>query len=425
MKKKFRIALAVSFLIEGCKVGSGTTTPNTESPSQAPSNPAAPTPTPEVKSGSIAINLPTTPVAIMNLFDTSVASSMSTPATLSLNPGTLAISTGLNLNDLTGQPCTSFAFPKDPNVATDTPRNDANFAAGRFYCLLAKNTYAPNSVQGAYYQDKGFLCLLDKAGVPFDGQPHPLDLDFGDTTCFSDEFRNYSFSDGVPPPIASTVIASNPSAIAPNVWDKSVEITLPNGMGTIKMVFKSKENTISSAVHMEKGTPPGSAYAMSLDLQSGILLIDRRDSSTENSVKSQRAFRLLIKGKVNSEGVFESVQSYQGIDLDSYGQNSNFYVSIHSIRGTDNKGYKTLTKRCSSCSDLYNISAYQSNSANAECYAGSNGANSCTDVTPIPFDSSESLKFIPDENRTDFVPFLEWMKGGPLKYTDVKAVQVQ
>lgn len=75
----------------------------------------------------------------------------------------------------------------------------------------------------------------------------------------------------------------------------------------MQMVFKSGEKKISSAVYMNQNENGASAYAMSLDLKSGKLVIDRA-----------RSYRLLIEGDVNSSGVFSRVSSYQGFDIDVY-----------------------------------------------------------------------------------------------------------
>lgn len=350
---------------------------------------------------------------------------MTTPSTTALSPGTLGISADLNLVDFAGQPCTSFAFPKDPDVATDTPweTNEPDFAAGRFYCLLAKNTFAPNSVQGAYYQDKGFICLLEKSGLAFDGQPHNVTFDFSDQTCFSDDFRTYSFNDGVPPPFQAEAVASVPSAIAPESWDKSVVVTLPN-MGKINMLFRSTETVVASAVYMEVDGQPGSAYAMSLDIESGTLRIDRRGMSNKNGELTRRAYRLLVRGDIKSDGAFERVDAYQGIDVDVFiGESTS--IALHSIRGSVTQGYRTQTRACSTCTDLYDLPSYLANSASTACYPGSDGVNTCTDVAPIAFDTVDTLKFIPDQTRNDFEAFSEWYKRAPLAFDEVQAVQVQ
>lgn len=412
-----------NILFAGCKESSqsdnGTTTPTESTTEKQQQN--------NGQTGTLAIELPTSPASIMAFLDKSVTSSITTPSTAALNPGALAIATQLNLADFTGQPCTSYAFPKDVSVATDTSwaTYSPDFAAGRFFCLLAKNTYAPNSVQGAYYQDKGFLCLLEKSGLAFDGQSRSMDLDFSDPGCFSDEFRQYSFEDGVPPPFPVTVVASSPSAIAPDVWDKSVVISFPNNEGTFQMVFKSTSTKISSAVYLEAGGPPGSAYAMTLDAQSGVLQIERRGISNKNGNLTQRAFRLMVRGTVEKGGVFKSVESYEGIDADVYSQSGQLSSTFHSIRGMDTKGYRTSTRICANCADIYDPASYQSNSASTECYPGNDGVKSCTDITPILFDTAEALKFIPDQSRQDSLPLFDWIKRGPLNYADVKAVPMQ
>lgn len=398
-------------------------------PTQSTTETTTPPTDPQNKgtTGTLAIDLPASPAAIMAFLDKSVTSSMSTPSTSALNPGTLAIATDPQLMDFKGQPCTSYAFPKDVEGETDNswPTFNPDFAAGRFFCLLSKNTFAPNSVQGAYYQDKGFLCLLEKAGLVFDGQTRSMDLDFNDPVCFSDDFRKFSFEDGVPPPFPVTVVASAPSAIAPEVWDKSVVIEFPDNKGTFKMVFKKTDTKISSAVYLEPGGPPGSAYAMSLDAQNGILLIERRGISNKNNSPTQRAFRLLVKGVVENGGVFKSVETYEGIDADVYQLNAQTSATLHSIRGRDSTGFRTFTRICPTCSDIYDPSAYQANSASLKCYPGKDGVKTCTEISPIVFETPEALKFIPDQNRADFTQPFDWIKKGPLQFTEVTASALQ
>lgn len=380
-----------------------------------------------VVTGQVALS--TDPSEIIDTIDGAVQSSFQgnldakgDRVPLSFAPGQVGIAT-LALTGVDDE-CADSGRPNGD--AGELSQSNANYAAGRFYCLLRKNTYAPNSVQGAYYQNKAFLCVLSKQkALVMDGKARDANLDFADKDCFSDEFRALSFSDGLPPPVPVKVTVDKPSKVEPAKWDSSVTIDLPEPMGggSIIIVSKTTETTLSSAAFLEK-EDGASVYSMSLDVSQGVLRLDQRSYNLDSpkSNKSVRHYRLIAKGAVDKTYKFTTLKDFSGIDSDLYVQNDGTWsLSLHSFIMNFAAGGVASTRQCAEavaddgrCRVLSNWGA---ESAKAGCYPGDAGVNTCANVTKLTPASDADLAFTLQPGLTGVLTDPQsLLKAGPLVY---------
>jgi hypothetical protein len=124
--------------------------------------------------GDLAIVLPESPEGVMSVIDKAVTSALSGEASSTvLVPGAGQIAIALNAAGESTTHCSAQGNPIHPDPTRNAlvpgetearlPREDVEYAVGKFNCLFTQNTLTIQSIQGAYTSVKEYLCLSKDA----------------------------------------------------------------------------------------------------------------------------------------------------------------------------------------------------------------------------------------------------------------------
>lgn len=201
------------------------------------------------------------------------------------------------------------------------------------YCLIAKNTYSPDSIQGAYALLKSISCALKAAGgVTFDGAAKSMTVSLT-TDCF-----RQSQIDEIGTSLSTTVTGSTSPSFAPH-YSHGVEISIPAASMTFKFATKVTGNLVEFA-SMETGQGEG-AFQGAFDSSTGEVWyearMDRFDATCSRKDRDcgwSRHIRLYAD--TEGTGTTATVQTYSGIYSDV--QKSTFSGRVMTAHGTRAEG---------------------------------------------------------------------------------------
>ncbi|MBI2060347.1 MAG: Ig-like domain-containing protein [Nitrospirae bacterium] len=248
----------------------------------------------------------------------------------------------------------------------------SGIAAGTFYCLLKAEIGPPKTVPSALAAVRKPICAILKL-VPyeqlkFDGAkqeikgPKPAECypegGGGESRQFGPGTGETAFTGDM----VLALIANRPGALGKSgSWDESFDIDwLVNERGKSggqrKLATKSGDGWIAAASVFTTGTNTD-GFAYYLDWKNGIVRFEQKTQhfdapTTEQDCCYSTHARLLVKGKVDENGVFSEVTHFEGVH--SQLTSSRFTLpgltadpnpidkaKLLSIRGNPKDGYKT------------------------------------------------------------------------------------
>ena len=326
-----------------------------------------------------------------------------------------------------GQPIAHEGEPtySDAVLQADHP----DYALRHFYCVMAKNSGSPETVQGANSGTNQILCMFEKgAGFTFDGvaRDNHLDnlidnkelvaecgLDLGEKEEDNEAIRKATW----------TLTASSPAAFN-TAFDSGVSV---KGMidGALMMEF-------SVASHVKNGVATilvrsGSddekkydGYVASIDMNNQKLRFDARfdrfEANVGSSGKYSRRTQILAGLKVEGDDIV-GIESIEGITSNAYDQEGGNFAEIQTIKGSLQDGLRThniaLLQSSEVAADLLKPGNYAERAdskgakATDECFADNEAAD-CAGNDGISLDGIASLDYlmIPGGKHT---PVFTWV----------------
>lgn len=277
--------------------------------------------------------------------------------------------------------CDMHSYPLQAGTNNRLANTDPSYPAMVFFCKLAYNTGDPDSVQGSYMMVRSIACMLEKAGLTFDGVDHSVTAT-PDTSCFtSTQLSNM----GAPSSMTVTANASQPANFNTH-YAAGVKMTVP-GFG----IFYLAANVTGSKLEflaMEDQTATTSnktgAYAASYDYGTGKLLFESRHdryhapmtaggSSCGSSCGWSRHLRLLANMTVDADGNPTGVVDVEGAfaslgKTDDTGTGAN--AEVDSISGSIASGLKARLWMVNTEASMASASNF-TETVNSNCYVAS------------------------------------------------------
>lgn len=300
-----------------------------------------------------------------------------------------------------------------------------DYPAMVFFCKIAKNTGSPDSVQGSYTLVKSISCMLEKAGLVFDGTTRSVTAT-PDTTCFTaDQISNMGVST-----MTISVTASKPAAFN-TYFDAGIVMDIPS-FGTFKLASKvsgSKLEFIAMEDQSANEANKTGVYAASFDSSTGDLRFearhDRFSCTTNSSCKWSRHDRIYAKLTMSS-GEVSGIESISGIAAEiSDNGGSSYYGKISTIKGDISSGVKAryFSASTSTSSNLGSFSNY-SETNNTACYTQSSSSASCGSNTGIALGSgSVPFSLHPSTSYSSSATWLAGYSGMSFTSADFSDVQ--
>jgi len=279
---------------------------------------------------------------------------------------------------------------------TGITQSSADWPEMVFFCKLAKNTGSPDSIQGSYTLIKSIACMLQKAGITWDGQPHALTPTV-DTTCFT---ATQITDMGSPSTMSVTVTASQPAAF--NTYYDAGLVMDVSSFGTFKLAAKvtgSKLEFIAFEDQTAIQANKTGTYGASFDSSTGDLRFearhDRFSCSQASSCGWSRHDRIYAKLVMSGDQITD-LSSISGIssDISNSGGTPTYVGAISTIKGDLTNGIKARywSVSTNTSNDLGDASKY-TETTNSKCYTKTSNAASCGTNTGIAMATSGSLPF--------------------------------
>lgn len=290
------------------------------------------------------------------------------------------------------QDCDTHAAPLRAGVAI--AQSDQDYPGKFMYCKLAYNTEDEESVQGAFAQVKSISCMLENAGLVFDGQSHTYTVTV-DSACWSANQMAHMGGGGGSMSITAT--GSSPASFNTH-YDRGIVAIVPS-VGTIQLATKVSATKIE---FMETDSLSANnkygAYAASLDYSTGDLNYELRadrysdvsDGSSGGFGRHQRVYaKVAVSGTTVTDLISVSaaqVETYNGAVQTGYGGQA--ITATGSLATGIKARFWSATNgaggNATGTNDLSNPSKWVE-TANARCYtsSGPNGGG-CSAGIAIP-----------------------------------------
>jgi hypothetical protein len=269
---------------------------------------------------------------------------------------------------------------------------DADYPAMVFFCKVAKNSGGPDSIQGSYALVRGISCMLERAGIVFDGVDHVVTASV-DTNCFTaQQVSNMGVGT-----MTITANGSRPAAFNTH-YDAGIVMTIP-GFGIFKLAAKVTGKKLEfiaiedqSAITLNKT----GAYAASFDGATGLLQFEsRHDRFFANSSGPcgsscgwSRHLRLVANLTVDGSGNPTGITNISGVfaSLNGGPSSGSYSSEIDTITGDTTSGIKARTYAYSGATiaNLDDGSSF-TETANTQCYtSSSSSAGTCSAGIALP-----------------------------------------
>lgn len=339
---------------------------------------------------------------------------------LQFNPMDLLIPKALASGGGVDSVCDEHGTPLNLN------QSSADYPALLFFCKLAKNTGSPDSVQGSYTMVKSISCMLEKAGLTFDGQAHSMTAT-PDSTCFTaSQLQDMGTSS-----MTISVTASKPAAFN-SYFDAGIVMNVPNfGSFTVgAKVSGSKLEFIAREDQTAVSAGKTGVYAASYDSSTGDLRFEARHdrfACTESgSCGWSRHDRIYAKLALSGSDIV-GLTSISGIASEIYKNGSNYNAAVSSIKGDLSTGLKARLWQVgttTTSADLASASNYTEVS-NSKCYTKSSSSADCSSNSGIALAGSGLVPFTlhPSSGATSTASWLSSYAG--MTFTSVNFSDVQ
>lgn len=319
--------------------------------------------------------------------------------------------------------CSEHAQPLE-NDGSSMDRANPDFPARTIFCKLSLNTGDADTVRGAFSSIKAISCMIEQAGIPWDGLPHVITGKI-DSKCFSPQ---QIAGIGVAQ-VTATVTASKPAAFNA-YYDNGIVIDIP-GMGTHKLAVKKEKHLVEvlavqdSSVSADKS----SAYAASLNSKTGELRFEsRNDRLLCNEVSScgfsrhERFYALLVL----AGEVIVGINDFEGIATSISNYNGQYSGEVSTLTGNLNTGMKGRYFGVTSVTsnDLADAANYVE-VVNNRCYTYLTQNANCGANTGLVLPNSGLLPFTlhPAAGSTDPITWANGIIGLTFQEVDFSDVQ--
>ena len=352
---------------------------------------------PTIATATVSANKPSTAI-------TAVSSAVAVAGTSMGSAGVSAAFVGaggpvFHPMDIT-QDCSIHAEPLRAGVTVADA--DPDFPGKFMYCKLAYNTQDEESVQGAFAQVKAISCMLENAGLVFDGQAHSYTVTI-DSTCWS--ATQLAQMGGGGSSMTLSVTGTSPAAFN-TYYQRGVTMTVPNvgdmqlgtSVSTNKIEFMESEAISANSRY--------SSFVASLDYSTGDLRYELREdryndsadgSSSGGFSRHQRIYAKVATSGQSVTGLISvsaaQAETYNGSIQGGYGGRA-VTASGDLVNGIKARFWSPAGASPSATSDLL-IASNWTETTNTRCYtsSGANGGG-CSSGIAIPTSSgADSFPF--------------------------------
>lgn len=176
--------------------------------------------------------------------------------------------------NMTSANCGSHGQPLDAN-GTQINSSDTKFPGTTAYCIMTKNDYSPETVQGAFETPRAVICAAERAGITFDGLPHSVTLTL-DTNCMtSTQLAQMTGGSATSVSMTATITASKPAAFN-TYFDSGIRVQISSENIDYSVGTKITSSSIEFLSAETGGTNESGAFSGSLDLNTGALRYEGR-----------------------------------------------------------------------------------------------------------------------------------------------------
>lgn len=339
----------------------------------------------------------------------------------SLNPGTLALQTGLTQTE----DCKASGTPNIPDVNDLTA---GQVAALNAYCDLSKHPDGPDTTLGGIDRVQGILCALGE--IEYDGQPRNVDLKIT-TECFSDTFVEMlqemcaedasMCPDGIPT-FPHVVTASKLEDDEGKGFEKLILIEVPEGKQgfayNVKLV-QSEEHLAASVYDPDGGADDGLVFGIALVFGSpATIRYEGRFTRLEGDGGQnwRRHLRVRAVGALDDKTkAFTSLTDLQYVFWDTDAANGS--GKFMSVQGSPADGFRAVGLDAGEAFDVSQY-AFTIPGDKTVCY----GSGDCTGNDGIAPKTEADLGFVKSLVVDDaaFIDFSAWFANhGPLSYETI------
>jgi hypothetical protein len=291
------------------------------------------------------------------------------------------------------QDCSIHAEPE--RSGSPLTNSDPDYAGKFMYCKLAYNTQDPESVQGAMAQLKSISCMLENAGLLWDGASHSYTM-VADTSCWSQQQLTNMGGSGQTLTITAT--ASMPASFN-TYYERGISMTIPS-LGDMTIATNISDSKVEFTAS-ETNAPHNKfdAYSATLDYVAGEVRYELRsdrfddtvDSSSGGFSRHQRIYAKVTNSGTTVTGLTSisaaQVETYNGAVQGGYGGQA-VTASGTTAGGIKARYFDPNASSPASKADLEKASNWVE-TTNTRCYtsATANGLG-CTTGIAIPTSSS-------------------------------------
>jgi hypothetical protein len=349
--------------------------------------------------------------SVMNKASSAIASVMGTGGTGLQGSGSNFMATADFECDENGGPVLS----SDGTTRLQAGTNE-NWAAAKIYCLIEKNSYSPETIQGSIALTRGILCALGE--LTYDGTQVTKTISV-DLTCFDQSTVTEMASAGA----SSFEMNITPSTLSGD-WDYQVVMEEPTGnVFAEAMTMKIKDSGgIKAAAMSEPDSTAGKygSWSVTIDQTNGKIWYESMDYRLNASGEGwNRHARAFVSGTLNSSYEFTAVSDVQAIWSDLQKSGSNYGATIATAKGNDTDGFKTRTYSMSGQVSAANVDVYASYDINEnDCFPTAAG---CAGNNGIEFSANGDFDFVLLPSLTDSYPNSVWYAAltAPLDFDPV------
>jgi hypothetical protein len=323
----------------------------------------------------------------------------------------------------------------DPTTTLGVRLNntDPDYPAMVFFCKVAKNSGDPDSVQGSYALVRGIACMMERAGIIFDGQDHAVTATV-DSHCFTAQ-QITSMGVGT---MALTVNASRPAAFNAH-YDAGFVMTVPGfGVFTLAAKVSGRKMEFIAMEDQSAMTPNKSgAYAATFDGATGLLQFEARhdrffadgtlplSDPCSSGCGWSRHLRIVANLTVDGNGNPTGLTGIEGVfaSLDGGPASGTYHAEVDTISGDTTNGIKARSYDYSGgvIGDLA-LGSHYTERINAKCYTAAIGnAGTCGAGIPWP---SGAIPFNQYQAYTSPASWLVALTSG-LTFSTVTSADVQ
>ncbi len=374
---------------------------------------------------------------------TSLAMARSSLSSLASSQAASLGYSGMRNGDAQGDDCDDAGEPTREGVALDP--EELEYAGRKLYCLMAKDSSKGSTFLGTLAFGAGVTCSIASQLI-FDGVEREVEIPV-ESDCFAaipNVFRQGSEEPQSPKMLKATVVATAPSAIQPELWERSVAIHFASGQDALDgidaqlVVLHKREGTSIALAYYYGSVETGieNGYAFNLDSVEGVFRFEWRNQGYQAVVadtgshrttsvhvqgdENNRHGRVLARGQIGEDGRFAQVASLEA----AYGELAKHatipnkdLAKLITLKGSLEAGLRARVYKGQG--DISLVANYEEIAGAKPCY--STVEASC-DVEPgIELNADAQTAFLLKPGQLGVTTALEWFQS-PLALLNYAAV---